>query len=136
VNADILICDFAEALNGKLYILGGGWSQHLGPADVSCTLAVRLSVPWNQANQKHSLAIVLRSEDEVPVVGPEGNPVALSGDFEIGRPPGLVPGEDLTNTFAYRVENLPLADGGYSFVVEVDGSEIARASFRKRASLG
>jgi len=27
VEAILLLCDYAEAVNGKLYIMGGGWTM-------------------------------------------------------------------------------------------------------------
>jgi len=60
----MLLCDYAEELGGKLYIMGAGWSQLRTPYQPSnMALAIKLSVPWTQANEPHNLAIRLVTED-------------------------------------------------------------------------
>src|SRR6266571_4797007 len=50
-RAHILLCDAAQAIGGKLFILGGGWSKVWGPGPYVFALAVQLWLPWNQANE-------------------------------------------------------------------------------------
>lgn len=132
MEASILICDFAEAINGKLYIAGGGWSLHFGDAPVDCGLAIRLSVPWTQTNLTHTLKVSLINEDGQVVNDPDGTPVVMEGKFELGRPAGTIKGEDLVHVFAMRIQGLPLDYGMYRFSLEVDGVEISNAKFRKK----
>jgi hypothetical protein len=49
--------------------------------------------------------------------------------FEVGRPPGVKPGTGQNAPLALRFNALPLAPGGYSFVVLIDDEEKARVSF-------
>jgi hypothetical protein len=126
----MLLSDFAEALNGKLYIMGGGWTVVHGPSAVSAAVAINLRVPWTQTNQKHTILLELLKEDGEAVTDPEGNAIQVSGEFEMGRPVGSIPGDPITNAMAFRFEGLPLPSGGYAFSFGVDGTELARSPFR------
>ena len=54
MKVTIMLADFAQAVNGKLYIMGGGWSL-IGPAPCPTAIAIKIEVPWNQTNEKHNL---------------------------------------------------------------------------------
>ena len=131
-----MICDYAEAFNGKLYISGGGWTLRIGAPRLDCSLAVRLAVPWNQANLKHRLLITLLTEDGQEVVDLLEAPVRIEGEFEVGRPPGLSPGDALTEAFVFRIQGLTISDGVFVFSLQVNGTEIASARFRNKLGDG
>lgn len=89
----MLLADSAQAVSGKLYILGGGWSI-TGPQPSPSAIALKIDVPWHQANQRHDFELALFDSDgrSVNVSTPSGEkPVQLKGQFEVGRPAGLVP---------------------------------------------
>lgn len=123
MKATLLLCDAAQAVNGKLYILGGGWSI-AGPGPISMALALKIEVPWDQANRVHDLRLVLVTADGQPVRLPtsEGDqPVEITAKFEVGRPPGLRPGTPLDFVFAVNLESLPVPPGGrYEWLLEID----------------
>jgi hypothetical protein len=80
----MMLADAAQVVDGKIYMLGGGWSV-MGPDPVPAAVAVKIEVPWDQANTPHKLRLALRDAD--------GNVVAeIGSDFEVGRPPGLPAG--------------------------------------------
>lgn len=116
MKVTLLLADAAQAVGGKLYILGGGWSV-AGPGPVTMGLAVKFEVPWDQANQKQRFRFSLVDSDERPVMVPTPNgdqPVQFGGEFEPGRPPGLRPGTPLDVMFAVNLGALPLPpDGRY-----------------------
>jgi hypothetical protein len=126
----MLLCDYAEELGGKLYIMGGGWSQ-LWTANVpsNISVAIKLSVPWNQANEPHELVIGLVREDGETVKDDEGKNVRLTGRVEVGRPPGLRPGSALDVALAARFQGISLEPGGYEFRLEIDGTLLESAAF-------
>jgi hypothetical protein len=130
MDVTMLLCDSAEAANGKLYILGGGWSHLFAPnTPVNMALAVLVAVPWNRANEKHTLRASLVTEDGEPVeIG--GNPVTLEAGFEVGRPPGLAPGTTLNTPMVFNAGGLVLDVGGYVWELYVDGQRAAQAPFR------
>ena len=62
MKTTVLLCDQAQEVGGKLYILGGGWSQYRG-SPVTMTLAVKIAVPWDAANMQHEFLAKLVTED-------------------------------------------------------------------------
>jgi hypothetical protein len=109
----MLLADAAQAVNGKLYILGGGWSI-TGPGPAQMALAIKIEVPWTGANIPHTLELKLINEDGRPVMAPTitgDRPVELSMQFEIGRPAGLKAGTPLDVPLAINLAPLPLEAG-------------------------
>lgn len=106
MKVTFLLADSAQAVDGKLYILGGGWSI-AGPGPVPMALAVKLDVPWDQANQVHRLELSLRTADgDEPVSAPLGEQtleLKIVGVLEIGQPPDLPPGTDLDAVLAVNL---------------------------------
>ncbi len=130
VEATMLLCDAAESIGGKLYILGGGWSQIYTPnAPTNMALAVKLSIPWNRANELINIRALLLTEDGKPVDLGAG-PLIAGGDIEVGRPPGLQRGTPLDAPFVLNFAGLALQPGGYVWQLEVDEEVKARAPFQ------
>lgn len=126
----MLLCDAAEEVGGKLYVLGGGWSLlHAPDTPVPMALAIVISVPWNEANQRHEFSAALMTDDGEGVEV-DGQRVALAGGFEVGRPPGLKPGMDLNTPLAVKFGGLALSSGGYRWELAIDGTRLAEAPFR------
>lgn len=123
MRVTMLLADAAQAIGGKLYILGGGWSI-TGPGPAAMAIALKIEVDWNEANRKHKLRLALLTEDEqsVRVPGPAGDQaVEVGGEFEVGRPPGLRPGTALDFAIAINVQPLPLPPGaGYVWRCWID----------------
>ncbi len=112
----MLLADAAQAVNGKLYILGGGWSV-AGPDPTAMALAIKIEVPWDRANVKHPWRLELLDSDGGPVElpsPPDGTlqPVRIEGELEAGRPPGMKPGTPLDVALAFNVGPIPLPPGG------------------------
>lgn len=120
----MLLCDAAQEVGGKLYVLGGGWSVK-GPEPAPMAFALKIDVPWSEANRQHHFTLALESEDGHPVELPSGEgmaPVRVDGEFEVGRPPGLAPGADIDAALAVSLPPLPLAPGRYAWQLTIDGS--------------
>jgi hypothetical protein len=123
VEVTILLCDSAEAVNGKLYILGGGWSV-TGPGPVASAIALRIDVPWNDTNRPIAVRVELLDADgapaQIPAPGPDGatQGVAVDIGFEVGRPPGT----PLDAAVAFPIPPLQLRPGSrYVWKVSIDG---------------
>lgn len=125
----ILLCDYAESIGGKLYIMGGGWTVcPSGPRNMA--VAIRILVPWDEANSRHEMALILQDSNGATVTLGE-QPVRHDGTFEVGRPPGLPPGTELEFTSVMGFVGLPLdPEKGYRWQLEIDGEPSAHASFR------
>jgi hypothetical protein len=128
MKTTMLLADSAEAVNGKLYVLGGGWSVQSTPGVVRMALAIKIDVPWTEANRQIPIHARLLSEDGVHVSVDE-RPVEVLGEIEVGRPPGVKPGSELDATLAINL-TLSLGAGGYRWELDVDGSTEARIPFR------
>jgi hypothetical protein len=136
--ATILLADAAQAIDNKLYVLGGGWSV-TGPDPTPSAIAIALKVPWDEANRRHDMRVELLDSDGVPIaVGPvpeEAKPIVIESQFEVGRPPGLKPGTPIDLGFAVSLGPLPLPPGGrYEWRLSIDGQSEAHwhAAFSTR----
>jgi hypothetical protein len=123
--ATMILADAAQAIENKLYVLGGGWSV-TGPDATPSAIAIALKVPWDEANARHDLRIELIDADGRPIVvgspEDEGKPVVIESQFEVGRPPGLRPGTPIDLAFAVNISPLPLPPGGrYEWRLTIDG---------------
>jgi hypothetical protein len=114
VKLTLLLADWAEVLNGKLYVMGGGWTE-TGPAPAPSALATIIEVPWDETNRKHNLKFQLLDGDDQPVTipSPDGaqRPIEVTAQFEVGRPPGSTPGASLNVPLAVNISPLPLTPG-------------------------
>jgi hypothetical protein len=136
--ATMILADAAQAIENKLYVLGGGWSV-TGPDPTPSAIAIALKVPWDEANERHDMRIELIDADGRPIlVGSpeeEGKPVVIESQFEVGRPPGLRPGTPIDLAFAVNISPLPLPPGGrYEWRLTIDGQSEAHwhAAFSTR----
>src|SRR5207244_782998 len=122
----MLLADWAEAINGKLYIQGGGWTQKpLGePPLLSCALAVRLLLGWDEANTKHDLTIRLLTDDGDGVEAVEGQAVVIESQVEVGRPPGIRKGSELDAALCINIQGLPMKKGRFRFALEFRGEPV------------
>lgn len=131
VSVTLLLCDAAQAVAGKLYILGAGWRDIKPPpgTPIPMALAMMISVPWDMANQSIELDTRLLTAAGEPVDLGEG-PVQARATIEVGRPPGVEPGTSLDTSLALNTGLLPLPPGSYVWHVESGGDIMARAPFR------
>ena len=136
--ATMLLADAAQAIDNKLYVLGGGWSI-TGPDPSPSAIALSLKVPWDEANQRHELRIELLDADGDAVLTgpePEGQPVVIESQFEVGRPPGLRPGTPIDLAIAINLGPMALPPGGrFEWRLTIDGHAEAHwhAAFSTRA---
>lgn len=120
----MLLADYAVVSDGKLTIVGGGWSQ-TGPEPAAFGIGLLIQVPWDQSNTLHSFSVELLDADGSPVSfddedGESDQVVAFGGEFEVGRPPGLKPGTPLDFPVAVNSTPLPLSPGRYEWRLTID----------------
>jgi hypothetical protein len=125
VKVTMLLADYAQVADGKLTVVGGGWSL-TGPEMVPFGIALLIQVPWDRANQRHVMRLELVDADGQPVIvetDEEGeHPLVFFDDlaFEVGRPPGLKPGTYLDFPVAVNSAPLPLEPGLYEWRLTID----------------
>jgi hypothetical protein len=127
------LADYAQVAEGKLYVLGGGWSV-CGPGRFVHALVIKLGVPWDQSNRNHTLDARLVNEDgEAVEIGDPPTEVALQTRFEVGRPVGLPPGTHLDIPIAVNMGPLELPPGRrYEWRLSVDGQPMETVRFMTR----
>ena len=125
----LFTADHAEAVNGKLYINGGGWNRLGFPffPQVLPNMAVVaiVEVPFAKYQAEHQF--------EIKMVDPDGAALALKidGNFRVGADPNMNYGDPTLMPFALPVHNLLIqGPGDYSFVFSIDGKELGRYPIR------
>lgn len=131
METTLMLCDYAEAINGKLYIMGGGWTI-CPPGPRNLALTIKVLVPWDKANEKHKLALMLQNGDgHIVSLGDPPKPVVIQSEFEVGRPPNIPKGMPLDFVIAIAFVALPLtADTAYRWQVEINGKAVQSVAFR------
>lgn len=122
----LILADRAEAVNGKLYMVGGGWdraglTQIPGPANFD--IAVGVLVGYNETNMVHRIEIALEDEDNKAVQPP------IAAQFELGKPAGMKLGQPQRFQLVVRGPFIIPKAGGYHWVVLLDGDRRATTRF-------
>lgn len=105
----MMLADHAQVADSKLYIMGGGWT--VAGSGVPSAIAIIISVPWDEANVRHTAHLKLVDSDGGAFTVPTPNgeqPFSVSMGFEAGRPPGTKKGSDLPVLLAVNFPPLPL----------------------------
>lgn len=134
IEATMLLCDYAEAVGGKLYIMGGGWS--ISPPGLrNMALAIRILVPWDEANIEHRIRAVLMDDSGRPVeFGNPPVPVVQEGTVVVGHPPTLRKGTPLDVVLAMQFNGLPLPPSShFRWQLEIGEEPACGASFQTSA---
>jgi hypothetical protein len=127
VNVQLVVADHAVVAEGKLFINGGGWNSvnllHI-PSPIGFSIGLIISVPWAQAEQNHTLVVELldpRGEPMMIGADQDGQPIIeIRGNFSVGRPPHVVPGEDIVIPVALALATNIGEAGPYRLVVMID----------------
>ena len=130
VEATVVLCDYAEAVNGKLYVMGGGWNVAFsGGQPINAGLAILVVCPWDQTNRRHELRVELLTADG-DVVAVQGREVTFTAEFELGRPPGIKAGTSLNAPFAWNLQGLALPVGDYEWKLSIDEEPVSSRAFQ------
>jgi hypothetical protein len=144
VEIDAFLADSVATAEGKLYVQGAGWNiihtQEIPARHARIGIGFIVRVPYTATNQMHKFELyLLNSDGEEMALAPtaseaEGNDGEihrLGGQFNVGRPPTLQPGDEQLIPFAVNLDGLQFdrADS-YRFVLELDGSPEKELPFR------
>lgn len=133
----MLLADSAQVADGKLYILGGGWSV-TGPDPVPSAVAVKVSVDAHEFDVNHHWELFLEDADGrlVQFETPEGmQAIEVRGDFSASEPIGVPLGTPVDVPIAVNFGPIPLAPGQrFTWRMVIDGESLpgATASFTTR----
>ncbi len=126
----MLLCDAAQEVAGKLYIIGAGWSALMQPDTPSnMALAVVLHIEWNETNRRYPVEVELQTADGEVWEPTEGQPLRLTTEVEVGRPAGVKPGTELNAPLAATFNGMALPAGGYVWILRTGQAVLARWPF-------
>ncbi|MGA2286632.1 MAG: hypothetical protein ABSG55_10235 [Dehalococcoidia bacterium] len=110
----LILADSAAEVQGKLYLLGGGWNLYRSnsyPTTFPFGLAGGILIPWSETNRQHPVSFVIKAS--------EGDQLLrVDAQVEIGREAGLKPGMTQRVVMAIQGQvTLPQA-GTYEVILE------------------
>jgi hypothetical protein len=124
VKVTMLLCDYAQVADQKLYVVGGGWSI-MGPDPVPSAIAIKIDVAWNETEMPHHLELFLEDADGRPfmIETPDGlHPLEVRSDFQVARPATVPDGTPADVALAINLGPLPLVPGNrYIWRLSIDG---------------
>ncbi len=140
IEVDAFLADSVVMAEGKLYAQGAGWNtinvRALPVVHDRIGIGVLIRVPYTATNQVHNFEIRLEDADgqRLPIgdnPAGEGKIESIGGQFNVGRPPTIQPGDEqivptAMNVNGYRFERA----GNFRFVVSVDGDDAKALPFK------
>lgn len=123
------LADSAEAVNGKLYVMGGAidtiWGRHAPLIHPHLAFVLRLIFDVAEIGRKHKLEIQIMDEDGAVIAN-------LGGDIEIPtKNPNLPKGWRQSLSTVLNFQNLKfLKFGNYSFNILVNNSSLKNVPLR------
>ena len=127
----LILADTVEVLNGKLYMMGGGWDSLTAPnleAPVPISFACGVSVAWGERDDEHALQLSIEDLDGAPVAEP------LLASFKTGSSPLAERGSRGHVPFAVKGAFTFPSYGTYALVAVLDSREdsVRRLQFHVR----
>lgn len=129
-----LLADAVQVVQGKLYVLGGGWDT-LFVSDFparypSLGVGLRVRVPWSWTNQVLVIGVDLQDEDGGRVLPAP----PLAQGVKVARPKGIPEGSDIGIARSFTFNNLSFPhEGAYSFVISLNTEVASRLRFAVRS---
>ena len=124
-----LLANAAEAREGLLFVLGGGWTRcwpdtgQSFPLRRALSVVVSIRVEYQETNIDHSFQVECVDSDERPLNA------AIEGTFTLGRDANLTPGMSQLVQFAGTLAiDLP-QPGIYALTLRLDGEQRRRVQF-------
>ena len=121
-----LMADAAQAVGGKIFVLGCGWNLFRSPnfpAPVQLAVAIGLGFTFDEVGSKYPLSVVIADEAGVPII-PE-----MKGQVETGQPALDVPKTATVKIPVAININLSLPHPGTYGIVVTAGTSTAQLSF-------
>lgn len=123
----LILADFAQAVQGKLYLMGAAWDrkalQPEQPLDFG--FAAGIIVPWTLTNREHKFTIAIETADGEKLGGSN----VVSGGFTVGRSAKAIEGQTFRGLIAGHVQGPHTDVGTYSLVLNVGADLTKKAVF-------
>lgn len=118
MSVTMLLADAVQAAEGKINLLGGGWSV-TGSPTAPMGIAIKVDVPWHRSDMPLNWQLTLIDEDGRPAPGEA--PLALSGEITVPRADMLPAGSSTDLPMVFQFPPLPLRPGRYEWRFDIDG---------------
>ena len=115
----VILSDFAQAVLGKLNLIGGGWNLHHAreyPSNVLLGLGIGVLVPWKETNRTHTLQFEIGKSEGPKVM--EGK-----GDYAVGRDVAIPLGMTQRVTLGISAPVALPEAGTYEVIVSTAGKQ-------------
>ena len=124
----VVLCDSAQtSQEGKLYILGGGWSHisrmvppppaaNITPPPTQFAIAASFLIDWMDANRPIAIQVTVEHQDEQAPL------YEIKAQLTVGRPPLAAPGDPLRAVIALPVLMVFPSAGAYCVRAQMDGA--------------
>jgi hypothetical protein len=92
MELQVILCDVTRVSEGKLDLLGAGWTAIRG-GQVQFGIGIIATVPWSELDVEHTVEFVLADDKGAVVTSPNGDPL-LRGEFKFKgqKPVGVLLG--------------------------------------------
>jgi hypothetical protein len=129
IRATLLLADHAQGADGKLNMIGAGWSI-TGPQPSPFALAALIEFPWSEAGTKHDIRFELIDSEGVAVKGPDDETIAFEiTEFPVSAGFGVTKGTPIIASVAVNCGPIPIPPGGrFEWRLLVDGEPIEHGS--------
>ncbi len=120
----VILGDYAQAAQGKINLIGGGWDVHNAtqyPSVVQFGIGIGILVPWALTNRSHKFEVVIKASEGTDLLKAEGG-------FEVGRKAGIPPGMTQRVTLGISGQLQVISPGTYEIIVTA-GQASKRISF-------
>lgn len=119
----LILCDAAQAdPNGKMHMLGAGWSI-TGTPTTPQAVAMLIKVPWDHANQRIGgmLQLLDAHGHAVELETSPGKEELIGNEFEleVGRPAGPTHDNMIDAAMAVNIGPMPLPPGRYQWRLDM-----------------
>jgi hypothetical protein len=122
ITGTLLIADWAEVINGKVYAQGLGWSNTVAGRPMGLAMVCFMRVPFDQTNKKHSAHFQLLTADGKPY--PSDQPVRVDYQFSIGRLPDMNPNDFNNSPFVVNIQGIVFEPGRYRSEIWLNDKQI------------
>ncbi|MCC7076312.1 MAG: hypothetical protein IT198_04225 [Acidimicrobiia bacterium] len=143
LTLDAFLADHVVEANGKLYANGIGWNimtlRVIPGALPPFGIGMLVHVPYTATNEAHRIEVRLEDADGTPIrpTGPGGTPIGspqdplLGTELNVGRPPGLQPGDEQIVPMAVNLTGFEVPRAGtYRFQLSIDNAPVKHLTFR------